>query len=97
MSQVADALVEARAAAARQSWRTSYRAYVARVGRAIQIELYFIVPKDQPARALDEWDRLRDEIGVGLDVRVATFAQIPVHEVLAFTGGTESSCVQRAQ
>jgi predicted Co/Zn/Cd cation transporter (cation efflux family) len=41
----------------------SYRAYVARVGRAMQIELYFIVPKDQPARALREWDRLRDEIG----------------------------------
>lgn len=44
----------------------SYRAYVARVGRAIQVELYFIVPKDQPARALDEWDRLRDEVGTAI-------------------------------
>ncbi len=41
----------------------SYRAYVARVGRGKQIELYFIVPKDDPAKKLEEWDRIRDEIG----------------------------------
>ncbi|TIX87389.1 cation transporter [Rhizobium sp. P44RR-XXIV] len=41
----------------------SYRSYVARVGRGKQIELYFIVPKDGPARKLEEWDRIRDEIG----------------------------------
>jgi predicted Co/Zn/Cd cation transporter (cation efflux family) len=41
----------------------SYRAYVAKVGRGRQIELYFIVPPGWPARTLEEWDALRDEIG----------------------------------
>ncbi|WP_312893283.1 cation diffusion facilitator family transporter [Ancylobacter sonchi] len=41
----------------------SHRSYVARVGRGRQIELYFIVPRDQPARKLEEWDHIRDEIG----------------------------------
>lgn len=41
----------------------SYQAYVARVGRARQIELYFIVPPDWPAQTLDEWDAVRDVIG----------------------------------
>ncbi|RED23014.1 putative Co/Zn/Cd cation transporter (cation efflux family) [Rhodopseudomonas thermotolerans] len=41
----------------------SYRAYVARVGRSKEIELYFIVPADAPARTIGEWDALRDEIG----------------------------------
>lgn len=41
----------------------SYRSYVARVGRGKQIELYFIVPRDGPAKKLEEWDRIRDEIG----------------------------------
>lgn len=41
----------------------SYRSYVARVGRGKQIELYFIAPKGAPARKLEEWDRIRDEIG----------------------------------
>jgi len=41
----------------------SYRAYVAKVGRSREIELYFIVPPDMPARAIAVWDRLRDEIG----------------------------------
>ncbi|MFA7503531.1 MAG: cation transporter [Burkholderiaceae bacterium] len=40
----------------------SHRANVARVGRGQQIELYFLVSKDWPARALAEWDRIRDEI-----------------------------------
>ncbi|RJK98548.1 cation transporter [Paracoccus aestuarii] len=40
-----------------------HRAYVARVGRGRQIELYFIVPAGQPPRALEEWDAIRDEIG----------------------------------
>lgn len=40
-----------------------YRAYVARVGRGRQIELYFIVPTHWPAKRLEEWDHLRDEIG----------------------------------
>lgn len=42
---------------------SSYRAYVARVGRQRLIELYFIVPKGLPARTVEEWDRLRDTIG----------------------------------
>ena len=41
----------------------SYRAYVARVGRGRQIELYFIVPAGLPAKRLEEWDKIRDEIG----------------------------------
>ncbi|MEQ1953565.1 cation diffusion facilitator family transporter [Mesorhizobium yinganensis] len=41
----------------------SHRAYVARVGRAIQIEIYFIVPRGQHPKAIDEWDRIRDEVG----------------------------------
>jgi predicted Co/Zn/Cd cation transporter (cation efflux family) len=41
----------------------SYRAYVARMGRSREIELYFIVPPDGPARTIGEWDALRDEIG----------------------------------
>lgn len=44
----------------------SYRAYVARVGRGRQIELYFIVPEDFPARKLQEWDDIRDEIGTAI-------------------------------
>ena len=41
----------------------SYRAYVAKVGRGRQIELYFIAPAGWPARTLEAWDALRDEIG----------------------------------
>lgn len=41
----------------------SYRAYVAKVGRSREIELYFIVPKTLPARNIAEWDAWRDEIG----------------------------------
>jgi predicted Co/Zn/Cd cation transporter (cation efflux family) len=44
----------------------SYRAYVARVGRGSQVELYFIVPANWPARRLEDWDSLRDEIGHSL-------------------------------
>jgi len=40
----------------------SYRANVARVGRGRQIELYFLVSSEWPAKALAEWDRIRDEI-----------------------------------
>ena len=40
-----------------------YRAYVARVGRGRQIELYFIVPTGWPPKRLEEWDAIRDEIG----------------------------------
>ncbi|WP_418185138.1 cation diffusion facilitator family transporter [Aliarcobacter vitoriensis] len=40
----------------------SFRAYVARVGRGRQIELYFIVPKSWAPKKLEEWDLLRDEI-----------------------------------
>lgn len=44
----------------------SHRAYVARVGRGRQIELYFIVPQGWPPKALEDWDRIRDEIGVAI-------------------------------
>lgn len=39
-----------------------FRAYVAKVGRGRQIELYFLVPKGAPARPIEDWDRLRDTI-----------------------------------
>lgn len=41
----------------------SYRAFVAKVGRARQIELFFLVPPNGPPKRLEEWDLLRDEIG----------------------------------
>lgn len=41
----------------------SYRAYVAKVGRGKQIELNFVVPPDWPAKKLQEWDEIRNEIG----------------------------------
>jgi predicted Co/Zn/Cd cation transporter (cation efflux family) len=40
----------------------SYRAYVARVGRSTQIDLYFVVRSGMPARTMEAWDRLRSEI-----------------------------------
>lgn len=52
----------ARATIARHGF-LSHRAYVAKVGRSAQIELYFIVPPGLPPRTIEEWDRLRDEIG----------------------------------
>lgn len=41
----------------------SYHAFVARVGRGVQVELNFVVPTNQPAKRLEEWDALRDRIG----------------------------------
>jgi len=43
-----------------------HRSYVAKVGRGDQIELFFVVPADDPPRRLVEWDELRDEIGEAL-------------------------------
>lgn len=40
----------------------SQRSYVAKVGRGKQIEIYFIVAKNSPAKSLEEWDELRDVI-----------------------------------
>lgn len=47
-----------------------FRAYVARVGRGRQIELVFIVPPDGPARRVEEWDGLREQISeaIGGDI-----------------------------
>lgn len=47
-----------------------HRAYVARVGRGRQIELYFIVPTGWPPKRLEEWDAIRDRIGdaIGGDI-----------------------------
>lgn len=41
----------------------THRAYIARVGRARQIEIYFIVPEDAPPQPMAHWDGLRDEFG----------------------------------
>ncbi|MGY8563478.1 cation transporter [Paracidovorax citrulli] len=43
-----------------------HRSYVAKVGRGDQIELFFVVPANDPPRQLVEWDQLRDEIGEAL-------------------------------
>lgn len=43
-----------------------YRAYVARVGRARQIELFFVVPEGTGPRDIAHWDALRDELGAEL-------------------------------
>lgn len=43
-----------------------HRSYVAQVGRGEQIELFFVVPENDPPRPLVEWDQLRDEIGDAL-------------------------------
>ncbi|WP_310630065.1 cation transporter [Paraburkholderia sp.] len=40
-----------------------HRAYVAKVGRSREIELYFVVSPEMPAKRLAEWDAIRDEIG----------------------------------
>ena len=40
-----------------------HRAYVAQVGRSKEVELFFIVPPDSPARTIAQWDALREEIG----------------------------------
>lgn len=40
-----------------------WQAYVAKVGRARQIELHFIVPDDWPAWTLGEWDAVRGVVG----------------------------------
>lgn len=54
---------DAAQAAVKRHGFLSYRAYAAKVGRAKQIELYFIVPHGWPAKTLEEWDQVRDEIG----------------------------------
>ncbi|KRA82685.1 cation diffusion facilitator family transporter [Altererythrobacter sp. Root672] len=41
----------------------TYRAYVAKVGRSHNIEVYFILKPGGPPRAMAKWDALRDEIG----------------------------------
>lgn len=43
-----------------------FRAYVAKVGRGRQIELYFLVARNGPARRIEEWDAMRDEIAAEL-------------------------------
>jgi predicted Co/Zn/Cd cation transporter (cation efflux family) len=41
----------------------AHRAYVAKIGRAMRVELYFVVPRDFPPTAIVEWDRIRDDVG----------------------------------
>lgn len=47
----------------------SYRAYVARVGRSREIELYFIVRPETEARTIGQWDAIRDEVAEAIDGR----------------------------
>ena len=44
----------------------SHRAYVAKIGRGTQMEIYFIVPQNSPPRRLEEWDRIRSEVGTAI-------------------------------
>ena len=44
----------------------SHRAYVAKVGRAMRVELYFVVPKEFPPTTVVEWDRIRDDVGTAV-------------------------------
>jgi predicted Co/Zn/Cd cation transporter (cation efflux family) len=48
---------------AREQGFLGYRTYVAEFGRAVQVELYFVVPKGFPPRPLEDWDALRDQVG----------------------------------
>lgn len=48
---------------AREQGFLGHRTYVAEFGRAVQIELYFVVPRGFPPRPLEEWDALRDHLG----------------------------------
>lgn len=41
---------------------TTHRAYVARVGRAKQIELYFVAPANCEIRSVSAWDAIRNEV-----------------------------------
>ncbi|MFT0892330.1 cation diffusion facilitator family transporter [Pseudochelatococcus sp. G4_1912] len=40
-----------------------YEAYVARIGRAQQMELHFILPPDYPIKAIGDFDAIREEVG----------------------------------
>ena len=51
---------------ARKHHFLAHRSYVAKVGRALQVELHFIVPKQLPGRPLEEWDVIRDEVGAAI-------------------------------
>lgn len=62
-AELRDHIDEVAARAVERYGFLDYRAYVARVGRGRQIELYFIVPRGLPPRPLEEWDRIRDAIG----------------------------------
>lgn len=44
----------------------SHHAFVSRVGRGVQLELNFVVPLDWPAKRLEEWDAIRDQISEAL-------------------------------
>lgn len=44
----------------------SFRTYVAKVGRSLQTEIYFIVKPGMPARRVEEWDEIRNEISAVL-------------------------------
>lgn len=43
-----------------------HRAYVAEIGRAVQIELWFVVPPGAPPRPLEHWDALRDRVAAAI-------------------------------
>src|SRR5690606_27283940 len=60
----------------------SHRACVARVGRGRQFELYFLVSNEWPAKALAEWDRIRDEISaaIGGEAPYGRLMSVVTHE-----------------
>lgn len=43
-----------------------YEAYVARIGRAQQIELHFILPAEYPVNGIGDFDAIREEVGAAI-------------------------------
>lgn len=55
----------ARQTVARHGFK-DYEAYVARVGRARQVELHFILPADYRVTAIGDFDAIREEVGAAI-------------------------------
>ena len=63
-----------------QRYGFTHRSYVPKVGRGRQIELYFVVPKDLPAKPLEQWDRIRDEVSRAVGDDTGPLADHRLHD-----------------